>query len=111
MTNKKYKLGESKQFRGVYLSQIVALRDFADVKAGDVGGWIESERNLSHEGDCWIFNEAIVYELAMVSGNAKVFNEAIVGGQIAVYGQAEVYGRVEVYGHSDLHWNATIKEK
>lgn len=40
--------------------RIRALRDFSNVKAGDVGGFVTSEKNLSHKGDCW------------VSGNARV---------------------------------------
>lgn len=36
------------------LYSIRALRDFGDVKAGDFGGWIESEDNLSQAGDCWV---------------------------------------------------------
>ena len=31
------------------LYRIKALKDFADVKAGDLGGYIEDYRNLSHD--------------------------------------------------------------
>lgn len=34
------------------LYRIQALKDFNNVKAGDVGGWIESYHNLSQENDC-----------------------------------------------------------
>jgi hypothetical protein len=40
----------------VNLRQIVALRDFADVKSGDEGGWLDNEAALSHEGECWIYD-------------------------------------------------------
>ncbi|MBB4077294.1 hypothetical protein GGR08_001625, partial [Bartonella fuyuanensis] len=30
-----------------------ALKDFDDIKAGDLGGFIEKEVNLSHDGNCW----------------------------------------------------------
>lgn len=36
-------------FNGTILHQIVALKDFGSVKKGDLGGWIESEDNLSQE--------------------------------------------------------------
>ena len=40
------------------------------VRAGDLGGLVESERNLSQEGDAWVSGKALVY------GDAKVCREA-----------------------------------
>ena len=48
------------------LHQIRAVRSFGSIRSGDVGGFIESESNLSHTGDSWVFSDA------KVSGNAKV---------------------------------------
>ena len=46
---KKYEFtGEEKEVFGRTLYRIRAVRDFANVHSGDVGGWIESEKNLSH---------------------------------------------------------------
>jgi hypothetical protein len=54
--NMKYKLTDkTKNCLGKTLYQIQALKDFGVVKKGDVGGWVESEENLSHEFKCWIF--------------------------------------------------------
>lgn len=48
---KKYEFtGEMKVIGNVVLHQIKAVRDFVDVKAGDVGGWIEKESNLEQTG-------------------------------------------------------------
>lgn len=33
------------------LYRVQALRDFADVRVGDLGGYVEEEANLSHEGE------------------------------------------------------------
>lgn len=53
--------------------QIIALRDFADVIAGTPGGWLENEQSLSHDGDCWIYDEnSLVYADARVEGHARV---------------------------------------
>lgn len=55
------------------LRQIEALRDFSDIKAGTLGGWIEEESNLSHDGDCWIYDHnSAVFAGAAISGNARV---------------------------------------
>ena len=68
---KKYELTESKIYCGITLFRIKALRDLWNVKAGDLGGWVESELNLSHEGNCWIYNDAIVCNKAFLCNNAK----------------------------------------
>ena len=67
----KYKLTNTKTVNGITLYQIQALKDFSNVKKGDLGGWIQSEKNLSKKGDCWVYGEAWVYGKAKVSGNAR----------------------------------------
>ena len=64
------------EFNGHTIYRIEANRNFADVKAGDLGGYIESAENLSDEGDCWIYNDAIVCDSAKVKDNAKVYDKA-----------------------------------
>lgn len=39
---------------GTTLYRIRALRNFGDVRKGQLGGYIEAERNLSQEGSCWV---------------------------------------------------------
>ena len=56
----------------ITLHRIEALRDFANVKAGDKGGYVESEDNLSHRGDCWVYGDAKVFGSARVCGSAEV---------------------------------------
>jgi len=62
--------------------RIRALRDFSDVKAGDLGGFVESEMNLSHSGNCWVYNDAVV------AGEGRVREDAIVKDTAAVEGSA-----------------------
>lgn len=46
--NTKYEFtGETKRVNGVTLHRIRALKDFGEIRKGDIGGWIEAERNLS----------------------------------------------------------------
>lgn len=64
---KKYRLTNEKiTIGGRTLYRIQALRDFGDVKEGEFGGWIESEKNLSHEGSAWIYGDT------WVSGDADI---------------------------------------
>jgi len=120
------------------LHRIRALKDFTlngyagDVKAGDLGGWIESEDNLSQDGKCWVgenakvyggakvYEDALVSNIAVVSENAKVYGKAKVcrwsqlhgnadvSGNAFVHGNAHVYENAEVYGHADVYDNAQI---
>ena len=103
------KVGKRKLYR------IQALRDINNphfnVKAGDVGGFIEKEENLSHEGNCWVSNYAQVYGNAKVYGNAFISSGAEVYGNAQVYGNAEInYGDPEVYGNAQVYGNACISE-
>ncbi|MDR3930980.1 MAG: hypothetical protein Q3Y27_08925 [Clostridia bacterium] len=76
---KKYELtGETKEIGGVTLHRIRALVDIPgnDVKAGDLGGWIEVERNLSQKGAAWVADEARVMGEALVMDSARVTGKA-----------------------------------
>ena len=45
--NKKYEFtGETMDCFGYTLRRIKAIENFGDVKKGDIGGWIETEKNL-----------------------------------------------------------------
>lgn len=55
-------------FRTATLHRIRAVEEFGLVKVGDLGGWIEKEENLSHEGKAWVRGNAVVCD------NAEVFS-------------------------------------
>lgn len=93
----KYKLTEeTKKINGRVLHRIQALCSFSDVKAGDLGGWIEREENLSQDGSAWVHDEGCVYDEACVYGNARVFDEARVSGESCVFEKACVSGLEQV---------------
>ena len=92
MEAKKYRLTENHiNIGNRILYQIEALKDFGDVKAGDLGGHIESEKNLAQENSAWVYDDAKVY------GNAKVCDDASIYGNARVCDDAEVYGDACVY--------------
>ena len=113
---------------GRTLYRIRALRDFSDVKAGDLGGYIQTEDNLSHEGDAWVYfyakvyDDACVYENACISDIAEVYNDAEVydnakvsgfaevSGNACVNNNAKVYDNAEVYGEARVYGNAIVYE-
>ena len=88
--------GETKiLFNGTILHRIKALVEIKlgcfIAKAGDLGGWIEKEENLSQNGNAWVYGNA------MVGGDAEVYGNAVVGGDAEVYGNAVVGGDSYVY--------------
>ena len=87
---------------------IEALRDFADVKKGDKGGFIESEYNLSQYGNCWIYDDAKVYENATIYGNALVRGDAEIYGNATIYSYASIEDNVKIYGNAQIFGHACI---
>lgn len=61
-------------FRTATLHRIRAVAEFGLVKIGDLGGWIEKEENLSHEGKAWVWGNAKVCGDVKVCGDAEVFS-------------------------------------
>lgn len=66
---KKYEFtGEENTYNGNTVRRIRAIRDFGNIKAGDLGGWLEKEENLS-------LTEAIAGSRIMLqSGEMRVYS-------------------------------------
>ena len=108
-TDKKYKLTNETIFlNGITLYRIEALKDFASIKKGEKGGFIESEDNLSQNGNCWVYKNAKVFENANIYGDAEVFGNAMVYGNAEVYENAEIYGNAKVYGDAWIRGKAKV---
>ena len=103
--DKKYKLTKTiKEYAGVTLYQIEALKDFGDVEKGEKGGFIEKEDNLSQDGDAWVSGDA------RVSGDAWVYGSVRVSGGARVYGDARVYGELKLIGGYFYHTKEKSEE-
>ncbi|MFD3272665.1 hypothetical protein ACE3MS_21450 [Paenibacillus dendritiformis] len=101
---------------GATLHRIRALRNFGDVKAGDLGGWVESERNLSHGGNCWVYDDSAVFGRASVLGYASirngsmVYDDALVDGG-AVIDNSEVFGNAQVSGLAQVAEGSLVYQR
>lgn len=110
--DKKYEIlkDQAITMNGSTIYRIKALRNFGDVEAGDIGGFIEKEENLSPDGPCWIYDDAMVYH------NAKVRDNVIVRGYAHVYNESQVLhnaiveDHARVHGHGIVFGNARIKD-
>ena len=117
---------ESIEFQNKILFRIVAQKDFntnsgEKVHAGDIGGWVESEKNLSQEGSCWIFDNAKALDNAQVagntilkhnayaSGNAQISGNVIMEGIGSISGSASASGNVLIADYAKVYGNARIE--
>ena len=109
MENKKYKLtDETMNLLGRTLYRIEALKDFNDVKKGEYGGFVESEDNLSQNGNCWIYNNAMVYDDAVIDDNACVYDNVCIFDNAHVYDNAMIYENAKVYGNVQVSDDAVV---
>ena len=103
--DKKYELIES-DIKGLY--RVKALKDFGDVKKGDIGGYVQNEHNLSHKGCCWVCDDAKIYNEARIYGNAQVSNCAVIDGNAKIYGNAQVSDCAVIDGNAQIHGDCEI---
>jgi acetyltransferase-like isoleucine patch superfamily enzyme len=99
----KYVDGDTKVYR------IRALSDFRDVTAGTLGGFVESQENLSHYGNCWIWEDAIVSGHATVADNAQVKNKAVVSGDAYIMDSARILENATVSGAASVSHDTHIR--
>ena len=122
MINKKYEITDIAHEKYPFLRRIRALRDIGkDVKAGDLGGFVESESNLSFEpgDDAWIFDDAIAAGEGYVDQSSRLFGEAVVcnhayvscGSAMSAQARAEDYAYIrggDVCGHARVSGSSMI---
>lgn len=102
---------------GVY--RVVALKNFGDVKAGDIGGIVHNKDALSQDGNCWVYFSGIVEENARVfenarikgrvSRSAKVYGNANVNEGVFITGKSQVRGRCHIYGQVMVSGDAIVE--
>lgn len=94
--------GETLLHNKVVLNRIRAVVDIpeADVKKGDIGGWVEKEENLS--GNAWVYDDSKVY------GEAKVYDNAKIKGGSEVRDSAKVFGDVNIKNKSVVKYHASV---
>lgn len=106
---KKYRLTDVKRIvDGHLLYRIEAIKNFGCILKGECGGYIESEDNLSHEGICWVYDKACVYDDARIDGGSRVCDIARVFGNARVREYARVYGSSWVFGNAHLHGGSHV---
>lgn len=86
----------------VKLYRIKALKDFGNIKKGQLGGYIEKEENLKFDCNAWISDNSKVFE------DAEISDEAIISGNVIVYGESKIYDNAKVSGNVNVYCNSQI---
>lgn len=99
--SQKYEISEIAHPRYPWLHRIRALSDVRPgVVKGDLGGYVQNEDNLSQEGTCWIFDDAIACESSFVDQQATVSGIAVIRGSALVSGRAMIRQNAVVDDHA-----------
>ena len=99
--SQKYEISEIAHPRYPWLHRIRALSDVRPgVQKGDLGGYVQSAENLSQEGSCWIFDDAIACDESFVDQQATVSGSAVVCGSALVSGKAMIRHTAVIDDHA-----------
>lgn len=90
--------------------RIRALKDFGDVKKGDLGGFVSSYDNLSQEDNCWIYDDAAVMDNAILEDNSSIHNMVIMCHDSIVCHNSKISKSCRIYGSTKIT-NSTISGK
>jgi hypothetical protein len=110
--NKKYELtSETKMIDGHTVYRIKALKSFKTiidrrVNKGNLGGWVQSKRNLAQDGKCWLFDDAAGYENSRRTGNSVGYENSRQYGCSKQFGDSRQSGDSRQYGNSMQYDNS-----
>lgn len=105
-SNLKYEITDIAHEKYPFLHRVRALRDIdSQVKAGDLGGFVESESNLSAEANdrAWIFDDAIA------AGNAYVDMDSLLKENAVACDNAYVSHGAVLSGHARAEDDAYLR--
>ena len=94
--------GDSIEANGKTATRIRALVDMPQhgVKAGYLGGCIQSEKNLPQDSNSWVAPGCSVWDDAVVLDNARISGNVVLEDAACVRGIAKVHGDYLIGGHT-----------
>lgn len=101
MSQRKYVITDIVHPKYPWLHRIRALHQVNEqVMPGLLGGYIQTEENLSQDGSCWIYDEAICCENAVVTKDGRMYDGAMARDSALVGGDARMFERARAEGNS-----------
>jgi hypothetical protein len=112
---KKFELdySSSTTYRGRTLYRIKALMTFTTTSGeiiykDELGGYVQSEKNLDQNGTSWIFKGAIAMDDARVLNNAQLHHDALIKDKAIIKDKASAHNNVKITGHACVSQEAVI---
>ena len=103
---------DTKEIEGTTLYRIRALTAIRySVSPGDLGGYIQSEKNLSQENNAWVFNNACVSDNACVYDNACMSDNARMSGNAWMSDNARMFGNARMSGDAWMSGDACVSNR
>lgn len=110
MSQKKYEITEITHPKYPWLHRIRARCQVNEqVGPGALGGYVQTEDNLSQDGTCWIYDQAICCEEAVVEDDGRMFDGAVARGSALISGDARMFERAVAEGNSSF-FSGELKE-
>lgn len=110
MSQKKYEITEITHPKYPWLHRIRARCQVNEqVGPGALGGYVQTEDNLSQDGTCWIYDQAICCEEAVVEDDGRMFDSAVARGSALISGDARMFERAVAEGNSSF-FSGELKE-
>ena len=109
MKNLKYELIEAEENPSGLKYRVKALRNFKDVREGDVGGLVSNEKSVSQEGNCWVFPDAKMLDDSKIFNNATLRHRSMMYGKTEMHDDSTMRGDAEMRGTSELHGYSAIR--
>lgn len=110
MSQKKYEITEITHPKYPWLHRIRARCQVNEqVGPGALGGYVQTEDNLSQDGTCWIYDQAICCEEAVVEDDGRMFDGAVARGRALISGDARMFERAVAEGNSSF-FSGELKE-
>lgn len=110
MSQKKYEITEITHPKYPWLHRIRARCQVNEqVGPGAFGGYVQTEDNLSQDGTCWIYDQAICCEEAVVEDDGRMFDGTVARGSALISGDARMFERAVAEGNSSF-FSGELKE-
>ena len=107
---KKYELlkDDTIQLANKTLYRIKAIKNFGGIKAGTLGGYIQSEDNLSHDGNAWVRDNAVVCDKAIVRDSAVICCDAEIRDNAVIRDNAWICNNARICDNAIIRDSAWI---
>jgi NDP-sugar pyrophosphorylase family protein len=99
--------GATRVVEGITVRQVRYTRKNREVERGDLGGWIEHEKNF--QGGLVLDNSVVMHD-AVISEGATLRDEAILKDNAVLKGRARVSGKAVVSDNATVRGHAQVRD-